>query len=446
MATAIVRHLRAWNVLGLEQKMARKVFLSYSSSDKDIADRVCSVLEAAQISCWIAPRDIEPGVDYPAAIVEAINSCQVLVLILTKLAAASPHVLSEVGHAFNGKKRIIPFHLTSEPPPENLEYFLSMTQWLDSSDGCTDQNLKRLTEAISDPLAGRADPGATHTRERRTRLLAGVISVVVLAFGMILYWRSQRPHGSSGTPASFPATASPSGGSSTDPQPKIWVNPIDEQKYVWIAPGTFTMGCSPGDSECEDNEKPAHPVAIETGFWLGQTEVTITAYQRFAVRHALKPPSGEGTLPLTGLTWAKAKQYCSAIGGRLPTEAEWEFAARAGSSQAYYGMVPKIAWYAENSGDAPHAVGSKQPNAWGLYDMLGNVKEWVLDRYYKKYYSDSPATGANVDQPLAPNATAVVRGGFWGSDATYLRVSYRSEQENDSIDSSVGFRCAIDHP
>ena len=291
MATAIVRHLRAWNVLGLEQKMARKVFLSYSSSDKDIADRVCSVLEAAQISCWIAPRDIEPGVDYPAAIVEAINSCQVLVLILTKLAAASPHVLSEVGHAFNGKKRIIPFHLTSEPPPENLEYFLSMTQWLDSSDGCTDQNLKRLTEAISDPLAGRADPGATHTRERRTRLLAGVISVVVLAFGMILYWRSQRPQGSSGTPASFPATASPSGGSSTDPQPKIWVNPIDEQKYVWIALGTFTMGCSPGDSECEDNEKPAHPVAIETGFWLGQTEVTIAAYQRFAVRHALKPPS-----------------------------------------------------------------------------------------------------------------------------------------------------------
>ena len=135
---------------------------------------------------------------------------------------------------------------------------------------------------------------------------------------------------------------------------------------MWIAPGTFTMGCSPGDSECEDNEKPAHPVTIETGFWLGQTEVTIAAYQRFAVRHALKAPSGEATLPFTGLTWAQAKQYCSAIGGRLPTEAEWEFAARAGSSQAYYGMVPKIAWYAENSGDAPHAVGSKQAQRMGF--------------------------------------------------------------------------------
>jgi formylglycine-generating enzyme required for sulfatase activity len=384
-------------------------------------------------------------VDYPAAIVEAINSCRVLVLILTKHAAASPHVLSEVGHAFNGKKRIIPLRLTSEPPPENLEYFLSMTQWLDASDGCTEQNLKRLTEAISEPLAGTA-PGVTLTAGRRTRLIAGVTSVLVLSFGMFVYWRSQNSHGAIRAQASLSGAASPSGDSSTNSQPKIWVNPVDEQKYVWIAPGTFTMGCSAGDSECEDNEKPAHPVTIETGFWLGQTEVTIVAYQRFAAKHALKPPSGEGNLPLTGLTWAQAKQYCSAIGGRLPTEAEWEFAARAGNSQAYYGMVSKIAWYADNSGDAPHAVGSKQPNAWGLYDMLGNVKEWVLDRYYNKYYLDSPATGANVDQPLAPNASAVARGGFWGSDATNLRISHRSEQENDSTDGSIGFRCAIARP
>jgi formylglycine-generating enzyme required for sulfatase activity len=446
MATVIRDTFAPGSILALEPKMARKAFLSYSSADKDIADHVCSTLEATEISCWIAPRDIEPGVDYPAAIVEAITSCQVLVLILTKHAAASPHVLSEVGHAFNAKKRIIPFHLTSEPPPESLEYFLSMTQWLDASDGCTDKNLKRLTEAISDPLAGRAAPGVAHQGERRTKLIAGVISVLVLGFGTIVYWRSQRSHGSSDEPALSSGTASPSGGSSTNSQPKIWVNPIDEQKYVWIAPGTFTMGCSPGDSECEDNEKPAHPVAIETGFWLGQTEVTVAAYQGFAVRHALKPPTGEGNLPLTGLTWVQAKQYCSAIGGRLPTEAEWEFAARAGSPEAYYGMVPKIAWYAENSGEAPHAVGSKQPNAWGLYDMLGNVKEWVLDRYYKKYYLDSPATGANVDQPLAPNTTAVARGGFWGSDSANLRVSHRSEQEIDSTDGSIGFRCAIDRP
>jgi hypothetical protein len=440
MPTRIAKNLRTGGTRALEQKMPRKVFLSYSSADKDIAERVCSALEATEISCWIAPRDIEPGVDYPAAIVDAINSAQLLVLILTKHAAASPHVLSEVGHAFNGKKRIIPLRLTSEPIPENLEYFLSMTQWLDALNGCTDDNLKRLAEAISDPLAERADPSLTGRRARRTRLIAGVMSVVVLAVGMILYWRSHK------SPSPVAPASSSSGAPLTNPQPKLWINPIDEQKYVWIAPGSFTMGCSPGDSECEDNEKPAHQVAIETGFWLGQTEVTIAAYQRFAVKHSLKPPGGEATLPLTGLVWVEAKQYCLAIGGRLPTEAEWEFAARAGSSEPYYGMVPKIAWYAENSSDTPHAVGSKQPNAWGLYDMLGNVKEWVLDRYYKKYYLDSPATGTNVDQPVAANATAVVRGGFWGSDTPNVRVSQRSEQEKDSADGSIGFRCAVDHP
>ena len=95
--------------------MGPKVFLSYSSLDKTTADRVCSALQAADIPCWIAPRNILPGVDDPRAIVEAITSVQVLVLILTRHAAASPHILSEVGQAFNNKKRIIPFRLSNDP-------------------------------------------------------------------------------------------------------------------------------------------------------------------------------------------------------------------------------------------------------------------------------------------------------------------------------------------
>ena len=151
--------------------------------------------------------------------------------------------------------------------------------------------------------------------------------------------------------------------------------------------------------------------------------MTIAAYQRFAVRHALKPPSGEGTLPFTGLTWAQAKQYCSAIGGRLPSEAEWEFAARAGSSQAYYGMVPKIAWYAENSGDSPHAVGSKQPNAWGLYDMLGNVWQWCEDLYEKG------------------SSNRVFRGGAWSSRYDHAcRAGYRVNGIPSRPENDVGFR------
>jgi formylglycine-generating enzyme required for sulfatase activity len=110
-------------------------------------------------------------------------------------------------------------------------------------------------------------------------------------------------------------------------------------------------------------------------------------------------------------------------------------------------VISKIAWYAGNSDDAPHAVGTKQPNAFGLYDMLGNVSEWVLDRYFDKYYVDSVATGPGVEQPLPANALAVARGGFWESDASALRVSHRLPQEKkEGADIPIGFRCASDHP
>jgi len=206
------------------------------------------------------------------------------------------------------------------------------------------------------------------------------------------------------------------------------------------------MGCSEQDSECKDDEKPTHQVVIEKGFWMGQTEVTIAAYKKFNPKFVPRDPSSEGNLPVCGVSWADAKNYCAATGGRLPAEAEWEYAARAGSPQAYYGVLSEIAWYAKNSEDAPHAVGKKRPNAFGLYDMLGNVSEWVLDRYYDKYYDDSIATGPDVEQPLAPNASAVARGGFWESDAAGLRVSHRLAQEKEGNDIPIGFRCARDYP
>ena len=114
-----------------------------------------------------------------------------------------------------------------------------------------------------------------------------------------------------------------------------------------------------------------------TGFWLARTEVTVAAYAKYAARRGLPARSGDPRLPVTGLSWPEAKAYCIAVGGRLPTEAEWEYAARAGASGAYYGPLPAIAWYEANSEGAPQPGGRKRPNAFGLYDMLGNVWEWV---------------------------------------------------------------------
>jgi hypothetical protein len=102
---------------------APQIFISYASADKAIADLVCDTLEKAGLPCWIAPRDIPPGADYPSAIVEAVRSTRVLVLLWTEHATGSPHILSEVGHAFNGKKRIIPFRLSIAAMPEDRSTF-----------------------------------------------------------------------------------------------------------------------------------------------------------------------------------------------------------------------------------------------------------------------------------------------------------------------------------
>jgi formylglycine-generating enzyme required for sulfatase activity len=215
------------------------------------------------------------------------------------------------------------------------------------------------------------------------------------------------------------------------------VNPKDGLTYVWIPPGKFQMGCSPGDTECFDNEKPAHEVTITKGFWLGQTTVPQQAYERVTGK---TPANHKGpNYPLEEVDWNEATAYCSAIGGRLPTEAEWEYAARAGSTGARYGNIGDIAWYNDNSGNASHEAGQKPPNAFGLYDMLGNAWQWVAD-WFGPY-----APGAQTD-PTGP-ATGQLReprGGSWGSAARLTRASYRGYVEQEHRGNKLGIRCAAE--
>jgi formylglycine-generating enzyme required for sulfatase activity len=218
------------------------------------------------------------------------------------------------------------------------------------------------------------------------------------------------------------------------------VNPKDGLTYVWIPPGRFMMGCSPGDSECDSNERPAHTVTISKGFWMGQTEVTQGAYQRVMGKN----PSGfhGDRLPVEQVTWDDANAYCTAVGMRLPTEAEWEYAARAGSTASRYADLDAIAWYKANSGGQTHEVGQKVPNAWKLYDMLGNVWEWVADWFDGSYYGQSPS-----QDPRGPSSGRVraLRGGSWSHLAEYTRASdrircrrYRCRIHDAGF---LGFRC-----
>jgi formylglycine-generating enzyme required for sulfatase activity len=224
------------------------------------------------------------------------------------------------------------------------------------------------------------------------------------------------------------------------------VNPKDGLKYIWIPPGTFMMGCSPGDNECQANEKPAHLVTISRGFWIGQTPVTVGAYKRFAGATGRQMPKASGFnrawtdegMPIVNENWHDAHDYCAWAGGRLPTEAEWEYAARGGSATARYGPIDEVAWYDKNSGKRAHDVGQKRANGFGLYDILGNVWEWASDWHDESYYQSSHSQDPTGS---ASGSARVLRGGSWFDNPSYVRVSYRGRFNPTSSWYNVGFRC-----
>lgn len=183
------------------------------------------------------------------------------------------------------------------------------------------------------------------------------------------------------------------------------------------------MGCSPGDSECFEWEKPAREATISKAFRIGRTEVTQDAYRRVTGSNPSRYRGGN--LPVDQVSWQAASNYCSAIGMRLPTSAEWEYAARGGDNAARYGDLDSTAWYDANSGDTTHPVATKQPNAYGLYDMLGNLWEWVQDDYLKTGKRDK-----------------ILRGGSFVNIGRDVRVSDLLWADPKLAHRDMGFRCA----
>ena len=223
---------------------------------------------------------------------------------------------------------------------------------------------------------------------------------------------------------------------------KSKTNPKDGLEYVLIPPGRFIMGCSKDDEECVDNEFPPHEVRITNGFWMSQTEVTQAAYRRVMGED---PSEFKGAKhPVDSVSWEQAKDYCAKVGLRLPTEAEWEYAARAGSTQARYGELAAVAWHGESSrSGTTHDVGGRQPNAWKLHDMLGNLWEWVADWYGEDEYQAN-----NGIDPKGPRMGKMrgLRGGSWEDHQKNVRASVRNAhepvaQDNESTN-QIGFRCA----
>jgi formylglycine-generating enzyme required for sulfatase activity len=240
---------------------------------------------------------------------------------------------------------------------------------------------------------------------------------------------------------------------------------------VPIPGGTFLMGSPPSEKGRKDDEGPQHPVAVKA-FWMGKCEVTWDEYDLYRKEEAVEAPEinekrlkanpeaitgptkpysdetfghGRDGNPVLCIMHHAAMEYCRWLSKktgkyyRLPTEAEWEWACRAGTSTAYsFGDDPEklvdFAWYDKNSEEVAHKIGQKKPNPWGLLDMHGNVAEWCLDHYEKGAYAKLPLDKATLMPVILPTANRyphVARGGSWIDPAEMCRSAARRGSEKD---------------
>jgi formylglycine-generating enzyme required for sulfatase activity len=235
-------------------------------------------------------------------------------------------------------------------------------------------------------------------------------------------------------------------------QGQTWTVPELNLQMAYIRPGTFTMGSPASESGRSSDEGPQTQVTLTEGYWLGKTEVTQAQWE--ALMESIPSKFMGPDRPVEQVFWSDAMEFCRKLTERersagrlpegyeytLPTEAQWEYACRAGTTGQYGGdgNLDDMGWYRQNSGNTTHPVGQKQANAWGLYDMHGNVWEWCLD-----WYGNYP--GGSVRDPTGPASGTgrVGRGGGWGSYAIGCRSAFRSGGVSGYRFNGLGFRLAL---
>ena len=296
-------------------------------------------------------------------------------------------------------------------------------------------------------------------------------------------------------PATAPTTLAWADVLEQNPDPNVvtdadLLNRIIETKLPWrvkdkgtgiemllVPPGKFMMGMSSPDSDAQENEKPSHQVTLTKPFYLGRTEVTQPqwvaamgenpsickvanpndAMVDMLMKNGLTKEQAEAKaasasmsmniLPVDTISWADSQKFCYKTGFQLPTEAQWEYACRAGDNNPRYGELSEIAWNPENANKTSHSVASKTPNALGFYDMLGNIWEWTGDWYEGSYYKTCEKGVVDPNGPAQKSSSTaitgrVLRGGGWVGFPYGCRASYRYGYDPDHRYYFIGFRVA----
>jgi len=223
-------------------------------------------------------------------------------------------------------------------------------------------------------------------------------------------------------------------------------------EMVLLPSGEFMMGSLDSEKSADKDEKPQHKVRITKPFYLGRQLVTQEQWEAVMDNNPsqIKAPKN----PVENVSWDDCQRFLEKLNAKtgmqrgkfvLPTEAQWEYACRAGSATRYcFGdeelALGEYAWYGANSGNTTHPVGEKKPNAWGLHDMHGNVWEWCQDWYNVRYYANTP-----TDDPTGPatGSNRVFRGGGWGDDAGGCRSADRYAYEPGGRGCYLGFRVSL---
>ena len=399
--------------------MAR-IFLCHASEDKPQVRDVYQRLKALGFNPWLNEEDILPGQDWDYEIEMALEQSDFVMVFL------SERSVGKVGYVQREFRRAM-YH--AEEMPEGYIHTIPI-----KLDGCTVP--RRFSRH---QWANLSDDGA--------------FDRIIRALYHGLQQRGKQVPTPLETPPAKPNT--------TITFPPSITNSIG-MEFVLIPAGEFMMGTTKeqldaiasGDQNYRNwikNETPQHRVIISQPFYMGKYEVTQAQWQAVMGDN---PSYFKGdNHPVERVAWDDAQQFIQRLNERekqtngilcrLPTEAEWEYAARAGTTTLYsFGNneahLKDYAWYIENSGGRTHPVGKRQPNIWGLYDMHGNVAEWVQDWYAADYYTQSPL---HDPQGPATGADRVIRGGSWGYDARYVRAAYRGADDPGSRDEYLGFRC-----